>query len=315
MKRKRLLYILGANLPSEKGYANQTIQSIHTLAAHYDVGFCFLSRKNTVFHSKKIKLIPIYTGVFRKLSEFNQFFWFCTFYLIFILKLLSRIKFAEWDIIYTRDEHFIFVLEYLKRTGWIKNRVYFEVHSFKERFSLLNKIDGVVCLTGRMKTDLNHLRSVVLSDGISERFLSLFDHGTNPVSTLNICYVGKSLTFGREKGINNIIKAVSDIDDIEIRIFIVGSSEAQNKYYRELMKKLGVRPEKVKFERFMPRKKLYEFMNKMHCFVFTPPQDPHFSYYMSPLKVLEYMATGKPILLSDLPANRDAIGKGHAIYC
>ena len=45
------------------------------------------------------------------------------------------------------------------------------------------------------------------------------------------------------------------------------------------------------------------------------PDFPHYRLHMSPLKMFEYMAAGKPIITSDLPTVRDVLSEETAVFC
>jgi glycosyltransferase involved in cell wall biosynthesis len=45
------------------------------------------------------------------------------------------------------------------------------------------------------------------------------------------------------------------------------------------------------------------------------PDFPHYRENMSPLKMFEYMAAGKPIITSDLPPIRDVLSEQTAFFC
>ena len=44
------------------------------------------------------------------------------------------------------------------------------------------------------------------------------------------------------------------------------------------------------------------------------PNKPHYAFYASPLKLFEYMASGRPIIASDLPALREVLNDKNALF-
>ena len=43
------------------------------------------------------------------------------------------------------------------------------------------------------------------------------------------------------------------------------------------------------------------------------PDTKHYAYYMSPIKMFEYMASGRPIIATDLPSIREVLNDSNAL--
>jgi len=52
----------------------------------------------------------------------------------------------------------------------------------------------------------------------------------------------------------------------------------------------------------------------MDALVIPFPNRPHYAFYASPLKLFEYMASGRPIIASDLPALREVLNDKSALF-
>jgi len=52
----------------------------------------------------------------------------------------------------------------------------------------------------------------------------------------------------------------------------------------------------------------------MDVLVIPFPNTPHYAFYASPLKLFEYMASGCPIIASDLPALREILNDKNALF-
>ena len=52
----------------------------------------------------------------------------------------------------------------------------------------------------------------------------------------------------------------------------------------------------------------------MKDFIILFPNRPHYAFYASPLKLFEYMASGRPIIASDLPALREILNDKNALF-
>ena len=45
------------------------------------------------------------------------------------------------------------------------------------------------------------------------------------------------------------------------------------------------------------------------------PDKAHYRYFMTPLKIFEYMAGARPIIASDLPSIREILNERNAFFC
>lgn len=45
------------------------------------------------------------------------------------------------------------------------------------------------------------------------------------------------------------------------------------------------------------------------------PRKAHYEYFMTPLKMFEYMAAGRPIIASNLPSIKEILTEDNAIFC
>ena len=52
----------------------------------------------------------------------------------------------------------------------------------------------------------------------------------------------------------------------------------------------------------------------MDALVIPFPDEPHYALYASPLKLFEYMASGRPIIASDLPALREVLNDRNSLF-
>ena len=70
----------------------------------------------------------------------------------------------------------------------------------------------------------------------------------------------------------------------------------------------------VAFAGTLPYKKMPYYFNLIDIAVIPFPDRPHFRYFMSPLKLFDYLACGKPIITSDLPSIREILTEDNAVF-
>jgi len=68
------------------------------------------------------------------------------------------------------------------------------------------------------------------------------------------------------------------------------------------------------FVNHQPYLKVVKYMKAMDALVIPFPNAPHYAFYASPLKLFEYMAAGRPIIASDLPALREILNDKNALF-
>ena len=62
-------------------------------------------------------------------------------------------------------------------------------------------------------------------------------------------------------------------------------------------------------------KKIGNFQKACDILLMPFPWCEHYAYYMSPLKMFEYMASQRPIIASDLPSIREVLDEKNCLFC
>ena len=68
------------------------------------------------------------------------------------------------------------------------------------------------------------------------------------------------------------------------------------------------------FVGFEPRARAIKYIKALDALIIPFPNVPHYALYASPLKLFEYMASGQPIVASDLPALREILNDKNALF-
>lgn len=133
-----------------------------------------------------------------------------------------------------------------------------------------------------------------------------------PADKKIIGYCGKFKTMGMDKGISDILKAVKSLHDDNLLFVAVGGSEEEIVYYKKMSEDLGV-VEQVIFKGLSSQSELAIHQKAFDALLMPFPYNQHYAFYMSPLKMFEYMAAKRSIIASDLPSIREVLNESNAI--
>jgi len=337
----KLLYIANARLPTEKAHGYQIVKmceafsklgmEVHLLHPHRYQNDETL-RNKTVFEYYGVK--PVFeiwalpnpdVLLVERFFPRRSFVWFFVLHaLMWGLYAALKARKEAADIYYTRDVPVAFWLIRFSLP------TVFEGHSMPKGGQewLLRRMVGhpqlrlIVLLTSFLKESYAELgfdqeRLAVFPDGVD---LSLFNDlpdkqecrrrlnlsGDLPI----IGYLGRFQTMGREKGIPQLIEAMANLPSINGKgplLLCVGGPMSRVRDYLERADSAGISRQMLKFVDRVPNRDVPLWLNALDVAVMPFPETEHYKYYMSPLKLFEYMAAGVPIVASDLPSIREIL--------
>ncbi|MDC9596841.1 glycosyltransferase family 4 protein [Xenorhabdus anantnagensis] len=212
---------------------------------------------------------------------------------------------------------------------------FFESHevfsqSFKESHDLLNRKNqrkyhklremeqqvydsskAIFALTSLLREDIYKQYSVttpivVASDGVDILAVelakqTLSNRDLKSIPPKKVLYLG---SLHRWKGVPTVMKAMSYLDNIELNI--AGGTTEQIERLQQIAEQIGV-SDKVNFLGFIQPRKRFQVIADSDICVLPLTKTSIGSRYTSPLKLFEYMAMGKPVVISDFPSIRDAV--------
>jgi glycosyltransferase involved in cell wall biosynthesis len=88
---------------------------------------------------------------------------------------------------------------------------------------------------------------------------------------------------------------------------LVGGSETDIAEYRALANQRGIEG-RVIFKGRVKHREVPLYLSLCDVLVAPFPDAPHYRFYMSPIKLFEYMAAGRPIIATALPSIEEIIG-------
>lgn len=129
-----------------------------------------------------------------------------------------------------------------------------------------------------------------------------------PVDSFLVGYVGGFRSVGMEKGLDTMIKALPHLNEKIYMVFVGGSQQHIDEYMKLAEKENVVR--RCIFVEKQPFEKVVEYELAMDILVIPYPDKHHFRDYGFPMKVWEYMASGRPIVYSNLEIIGEVLEKG-----
>jgi len=132
---------------------------------------------------------------------------------------------------------------------------------------------------------------------------------------LVVGYVGRLKTLFMDKGVADLLKALKLLQVEQLAFgLIVGGPTEDKEEYEAIAQKLGLTDNEVLFTGPINAALVPTAMAACDILAMPWPDKPHYRYEMSPLKMFEYMAAGRPIITGDLPTVRDVLTEETAIF-
>lgn len=228
------------------------------------------------------------------------------------------------DVLYTRSWEVIWLFRFRPNLIW-------EVHEITRlhRFMpwLYARAAGIVVLTSCLKRMISALSPsaniVIAPDAVDLRVFSDILPLPEARQRLDISphriaigYVGRLTLHGkREKGVSDLLRAFAILKSrrSDLLLIIVGGPSSAVRRYEADAHALGIAGDVI-FAGQVSRADVPLWLAACDILTIPWPQTEFSSCFTSPLKLFEYMASGKPIIASDLPSLRDILDEHSAVF-
>jgi glycosyltransferase involved in cell wall biosynthesis len=124
-------------------------------------------------------------------------------------------------------------------------------------------------------------------------------------------YGGKFVTSGMEKGIPELLEATKILQKKipTLKVICLGGPRDYVDKYKAMAKDLDISRRVTILDHTNPQK-FYQYLRAFDVCIMAFPWTHHFAFEMSPLKMIEYMASGNPLIATDLPSVREVLEDG-----
>lgn len=188
-----------------------------------------------------------------------------------------------------------FRFEYSPTVGYIKNLL---STTFKYLCETLDsKFDGYILLTEDMNVLVNSQKKpYVIVEGMTKK--DFRNSNVNADAIVNnkgsiVMYAGSL----REKyGISKLIESFLKLQNKDYELWIFGSGD-----YEDTVKKISKENTKIKYFGLVTHSEIIEYESKATLLINPRPSIEEFTKYSFPSKTIEYMASGTPLLTTQLP--------------
>lgn len=323
----RLLYIVYTQIPTQKAHGYQVAKMCEEFArAGLDVELLAARSKKSdetfsfygLQTNFKISTLPSW-----KMDGLGKFGLFLQL-VSFIIFALPKIYLSKADVIYVRGIYFCYL------ASLVRKNIFLEIHALSgSEFFLkhgLARAKGVIAITEKIKSICQEKYSVpakkilVSSDGVDP---AVFDISISkeearkkldlPEDKKILLYTGKFTTMGMDKGISGILKALKILGQNDWLFLAVGGSISDIELYKKKAEEFGIE-QQVRFLGHRTQKELAVYQKAADVLLMPFPENQHYALYMSPLKMFEYMVSGRPIIASDLPSIREVLNDSNAFF-
>lgn len=323
---KELIYIATIRYPTEKAHGVQITHMCRAFALQgYDVTLVVPKRKNAIVQDAasyygvstdfRIRYLPAFDMLafapwLGKVAFLVHAFFFVLLARLYVLR-------RPHALVYSRDWF----------VGLVTRRVVLELHTLPKKFGRLRRwvygrVKKIVVLTAHVQREFSKVGIadvLVAPDAVD---LTMFDQTLTrdaarkalslPTDVRLVGYVGMFRTLGMDKGVGLLMEMIGQLPD-DVRLLLVGGTPADIDVYTAQAQELGVL-DRVLFVGRVPHTTVPTYLAACDVLVAPFPDHPHYRYAMSPMKLFEYMAAKRPMVVSDLPSLRDILDESMAVF-
>lgn len=321
--KPKIAYVIGAKFPTNKAYG---ITSRETLEVLMDNGlqirvFCKRSRYFDSDFKGLVEVIEYFPKSFlasalTKLGEFgisriNQFFWKLGL-VIDVVRSFHSIDSFKPNIIWVRDP----MIAYFLVRRFKETRFILEVHEESKQFYYRKLIEyhhrikfcPISAKNKEFLLKVSPLFKIQMAPmGVRAENIVTKESCKNFLKTItlrkgehiSVAYVGKFAPGGYSKGINDLLKLAQLYSNMGAKknVTLLGANEVELKYYKNQAAKLSIKENYLIIANHVKHSEVAENLKKFDVLVL--PAYCSQKYNGMPIKLLEYLSSGKITIVAD----------------
>jgi glycosyltransferase involved in cell wall biosynthesis len=332
-----------ARLPAEKANTKQILKMCDAFkSVGCDLKLIGSNRRNRLDIDQSLKdfyelqhtvdpiLLP--SPDYEWLEKLSDYGWSWTRGAGFSISLLTylvnqKISGTSRPLVYSRDLLSTFVLLLMKPV--LSLDIFLEVHrvpaSFQGQYKKIwRRANGFVVTTQQIKNrlvenDFDPESIHVAPDAVDLESFDIDETQTEarrkldwPEDPTIATYLGRFLTMQKEKGIGTAIRSLQYLKERKssLQFYFIGGPMDQVEQYQNLMQELGIGTDRVTFLDYQPTELVPTILKASDLLMMPYPKTEHYEYYMSPMKMFEYMASKRPIAATNLKSVREILTHG-----
>ena len=334
----KIIYITNARIPTEKAHGYQICKMCEEFSnAGAKVELWVPTRDNPIKENafsfyglkKNFKINYIKSFDFLKFAKYLGRSSFYLQSLLFFIKLLFK-KIDKDAIIYTRNPEIVWPF---KLRGF---KVNYECHGWfskkRKKIALffLKKCGYIITTNNYIKQEFiknrfDRKKILVAPNGVNMEIFDIDIDKKNAVKKLDLkkeiknkllnnkalVYTGSFKAMGTIKGIEEILKASKLLSKDNLVIFI-GGTKKDIRNFKSQIKSSKLKNVLVIGHRL--HAEIPYWLKAADILILTgTKKSERYRKYTSPMKLFEYMASGRPIIASNLPSFREILNDGNAV--
>jgi glycosyltransferase involved in cell wall biosynthesis len=322
----KLIYLTSLFYPSTIANNRQTLSMAKAFSSFLGDDFLFV-----ISHTANRNLLSGINFYETKVRLLRKFHLVAIYYFFWLPLFIKRFK-SENVVLYFKDSKLASIAIKLRKWLHFKYKIAFESHLIYENWRdgyIYQNADYVLPITSKLKRiisekfNANSTKILVVPDGVDMDIFNIPDRKEEYKKELNlplnkkiVGYVGTFSTMGMEKGVKDLIIAFAIIKKRIKNVFLImAGGKDQTDLYNKFAIDAGLtKGEDFTIEKYVDYSLVPKYLKACDVLVSAFPFNKHFAYYMSPLRIFEYMASKRPIITSDLPAIREVLNESEAVF-
>lgn len=172
---------------------------------------------------------------------------------------------------------------------------------------------GITYITEPMKEyciknyRLHEHKSTVWTSGVNTELFTATNRESAP-EAFTILYHG---SIAKRRNIDNTIKALSMIKELNIHLILLGDGDGLE-HMKKLVLKLGIK-DSISFILPVPYIEIPKWINRCDAGILPLQNWPAWNV-SSPIKLFEYLACSKPVIVTDIQAHRSVLNNSEFVF-